>query len=83
MSELKSIINEFHQGQKMFGEDIARLVNSVLLTVVYFIGVGITWILTCFNKEEILELKINPGAGTYWKDINLTTKPIKEYYRQF
>ena len=83
MSELKSILEEFHQGQKKFGEDIARLVNSVLLTIVYVFGVGFSWVLTRFSKKDLLELELEPRAKTYWKNLNLTTGPIKEYYKQF
>ncbi len=83
MNELKIIGKEFHKGQKKFGDDIARVVNGALLTFVYFLGVGASWIFTRFSKKEILSLEIEPKAETYWKDLNLTTKPIKEYYRQF
>jgi hypothetical protein len=36
------IFDDFLAGQKMFGEDISRIVNTVLLTIVYIFGVGIT-----------------------------------------
>ena len=83
MNGLKIIGREFHKGQKAFGDDIARIINSALLTIVYFLGVGTSWIFARLSKKEILELKIDLNAKTYWKELNLTTKPIKEYYRQF
>jgi hypothetical protein len=83
MSELKQIFDEFHRGQKTFGDDIARLINVVLLSFVYFIGVGISWAITRFSEKELLDLKLNPKSKTYWEKLDITNKPIKEYYRQF
>lgn len=83
MNKLKKIGKEFNSGQKEFGEDIARIINSMLLTVVYFLGVGLAWIMVKFNKTHVLDKETDPKAKTYWKDLNLTVKSIKEYYRQF
>lgn len=83
MSELKKIFEEFKNGQKIFGDDIARLINVALLTVVYIVGVGASWIITRFGKKELLELDIEPKSKTYWKNLNLGKRPIKEHYRQF
>lgn len=83
MSNKKGFFNNLKIGQKTFGEDIAALVNSILLTFVYMIGVGSTYLVAkCFRKK-FLDLKHDKNRKSYWEDLNLTKKPIEEYYRQF
>jgi hypothetical protein len=72
----------FGKGMKDFGELIGTLVNTVLLMVVYIVGVGITAILAKIVSKNFLEKK-KKGSETYWNDLDIKTKPIKEYYRQF
>ena len=40
--ETKEFFKGLKKGQKKFGENIAGIVNSILLTFVYFIGIGLT-----------------------------------------
>ncbi|MEM3373733.1 MAG: hypothetical protein QXE31_00785 [Candidatus Woesearchaeota archaeon] len=80
---LKNYLYEFKEGFKEFGENISILVNSVLLSLVYFTGVGITSIIAKIFKKSFLDTKINKKAKTYWHDLNLEKRPIEEYYRQF
>ena len=47
------ILNDLKKGQKIFGEDIAIIINSVLLTFVYFFGVGFTFLLAKLFIEPI------------------------------
>ncbi len=76
-------IKGFKAGQKSFGETIAVLVNSILLSFVYFIGVGGTSILAKIFGKHFLDLKINKQAQTYWQDLNLELKDKGDYYKQF
>ncbi len=77
------IIDDFMDGQKMFGEDISRIVNTVLLTIVYILGVGLTSIVAKLAKKNFLDLKINKETESYWSELNLGKSPMQEYYRQF
>ncbi len=77
------IIDDFMRGQKRFGEDISVIVNSILLTLVYIIGVGLTSITAKLAKKNFLDLKIDKEAKTYWSELNLGKGPIKDYFRQF
>lgn len=77
------MFDEFMQGSKMFGELIAAIVNLVLLTLVYIVGVGLTSLFARFVGKKFLDKKIDKNQDTYWKELNLGVKPIKEYYRQF
>ncbi len=73
----------FKKGMKLFGDNIALIINSILLSVVYLIGVGITSIVAKLVGKHFLDTKINKEAKTYWSDLDLKKKPINEYYRQF
>ena len=80
---MKEFIIGFNKGQKSFGEQIAIIVNSVLLSFVYFIGVGLTSIFAKIFGKHFLDLEINGKRNSYWEDLNLNKKPVEEYYRQF
>lgn len=71
------------KGQKFFGDVIAGLINSVLLSIVYFLGIGLTSIFAKVLGKEFLELYPDKNAKTYWTDLDSGKKPIKEYFRQF
>lgn len=83
MIYIKEFLNEFKHGQKLFAETIAVLINSFLLTLVYFIGIGLTSITAKIFKKQFLDMKISRKCNTYWEDLNLTKKPMEDYYRQF
>lgn len=75
--------NGLKEGQKAFGEDISFIINLVLLSVVYIIGVGITFIIAKIVGKHFLELKINKNKESYWTKLQLGTRKKEEYYRQF
>ena len=83
MAKIKSFINQLKKGQKEFGEDIAVIINSVLLSMVYLFGVGLTSLAAKVFRKKFLDLETNKKAVTYWQDLNLAKKPINEYYKQF
>jgi hypothetical protein len=80
---MKAILKGFKQGMRAFGDSIAVIVNSVLLAVVYLLGVGLTSIVCRLFLKRFLDLKPSKHATTYWVDINLKKRPIEEHYRQF
>ena len=71
------------QGFQDFGHFVTTIINSILLTVVYFIAVGLTSIIAKIFKKEFLDIKKKKNVSSYWKDLDLKKKPTKEYYRQF
>ncbi len=79
----QELFKSIKEGQKAFGEDIAVIINSVLLTLVYIFGVGFTFLIAKFSNKNFLDLKIKKDSETYWEDLNLTKKPVEAYYRQF
>jgi len=80
---IKEFFKGFKQGQKEFGETIAIVINTILLTFVYFIGVGITSIFAKLVGKSFLDLKTNNKKNSYWTELNLNKKSIENYYRQF
>jgi len=80
---MSDFTNGFKKGMHSFGQTIAVIVNSVLLAIVYFIGVGITALFAKLTGKRFLDLKPDRKAKTYWVDLNLRKRPIKEHYRQF
>jgi len=67
---------------KRLGIITNTIINSILLTIVYLIGVGITSIIAKLFRKQFLDVKLSK-KDTYWCDLNLKSKPIEEYYRQF
>lgn len=82
MKELKQFFIGFRKGMENFGHNIGLIVNTALLAFVYLMGVGLTSIFAKLFRKHFLETKLL-NNDTYWSDLNLKKKPIKEYYRQF
>jgi hypothetical protein len=76
-----SILKNFKKGMSKFTSNIVVIVNTLLLSLVYLIGVGITSIFAKLFKKHFLELKRR--NDTYWETSDLKKKPMKNYYRQF
>lgn len=83
MSEIKEFYEGLKTGQKKFGENIAIIINSILLSIVYFIGVGLSALFGIFSNKQFLDLDLDTTKDTYWQDLNLKKKQIGDYYRQF
>ncbi|PIN90013.1 hypothetical protein COU57_04850 [Candidatus Pacearchaeota archaeon CG10_big_fil_rev_8_21_14_0_10_32_14] len=75
--------DKFKQGQKMFGDDIAVIINSILLSIVYILGVGATSLFAKITGKKFLNEKIDKEKTSYWEEFNLGVKEKEEYYRQF
>ena len=86
-------VSGFRDGFKSFGLGVTNVVNAILLSLAYFLAVALTSVAARASKKEFLD--ISPSAGTsngeedaipkesYWEDLNLYKKDIKEYYRQY
>ena len=81
MAKIKQMFDEFMEGSKLFGELISAIVNLLLLSFVYFIGVGLTSIFARILGKKFIDDKITKDS--HWEELNLTTQSFKEYYRQF
>ncbi len=79
---IKEFFIGLKEGFKQFGNFITNITNFILLFFVYFIGVGLTSIVAKISKKHFLDLK-KENKESYWKELNLTTQPKENYYRQF
>ena len=64
-------------GMHVFGKTIALIVNTLLLCIVYVLGVGITALIAKLMKKHFLQKE----SG--WSELNLKKEPLENYYRQF
>lgn len=78
-----NFLKGFNEGRKLFNEVISMLINAILLTLVYFLGVGLTYIFAKVIRKRFLDLGIDNETLTYWEELNIGERPVKEYYRQF
>ncbi len=79
----KVFLEGVKKGQKKFGEPLAAIVNSILLSFVYFLGVGLTFIFAKLSKKHFLDLKPDKSRESYWEELNLDKEKIENYYKQF
>lgn len=75
--------NGFRNGMTEFSHNINMVVNSFLLLIVYIVGVGLTSIVAKIFRKHFLDKKIDRKVNTYWTDLSIKKKQMKEYYRQF
>jgi hypothetical protein len=78
---MRQFFKGLKKGTSNFGHNIAIIINSILLTLVYFMGVGLTSIFAKLVKKRFLDTK--HSERSYWSDLNLKKRPTEEYYRQF
>tara|TARA_Y100000310_G_C20615600_1_gene780446 strand:- start:1051 stop:1347 length:297 start_codon:yes stop_codon:yes gene_type:complete len=81
MRKLKRFFKSFKKGMGNFGQNIALIINTILLTLVYLIGAGLTSIFAKIFRKHFLDMKLS--KDTYWSNLNLKKKHLEEYYRQF
>ena len=79
----REFFNGLKEGPKAFGEDISIIINLIILSVVYIIGVGLTSIIAKILGKHFLELKIDKNKESYWMKFQFESRKKEEYYRQF
>mgnify|MGYP001602884403 CR=1 FL=1 len=82
MSFLRFFVKGLMDGANNFGQIIACLVNTCLLSIIYLFGIGFTSILAKFRGKKFLQLKPFK-TDSYWQDINLKEESTTKYYKQF
>lgn len=79
----RSFFSDIKKGMEAFGLCIAALVNTILLGLVYAVGVGFTSLLAKICGKHFLDTSIRDDEASYWLDLHLKKKSMDEYYRQF
>ena len=71
---------------KKWGKLINLVVNTILLSLVYILGVGITSLIAKLFRKKFLDVELNiieEGKESYWQTIQYTDETLKDHYRQF
>jgi membrane protein DedA with SNARE-associated domain len=83
MNMMQKFFQGFRRGFASYSHDLAGIISVLLLTLAYFIGVGLASMFSRIFGKHFLKTKRSKQSRTYWKDLNLKKTPIEEYYRQF
>jgi len=74
-------IISFKAGFEDFGHTISGLINTALLSIVYFLGVGPTSLTAKLVGKSFLKLLVQ--AESYWSNLDIDKKSMEHYHRQF
>jgi uncharacterized membrane-anchored protein YhcB (DUF1043 family) len=78
-----AFFKDFFKGQKKFGEDISIIINTILLTIVYILGIGLTSIFAKIFGNHFLDMKLNKESESYWTELDLKKQSMEDHFRQF
>jgi hypothetical protein len=67
----------------LFSEKIKNAVNFIVLSVVYFLGVGLTSIFAKIAGKHFLGLKKADKSASYWKKRDLNSEKEGDFLNQF
>ena len=74
MRKLKQFFKGFQKGIKKFSDNISTIINFLLLSIVYLIGVGLTSITAKIFGKHFLDTK--KKKDSYWHNLKLKNKDI-------
>ena len=83
MTKLSQFFAGLKKGLHNFGSNVGIIVNSALLLIVYVLGIGATSVTAKIFGKHFLDRELSDEKSTYWLELNLSKKPVEEYYRQF
>lgn len=78
----KKIFNAIKRLLEPIGMFVSSVVNFILLSIVYFMGIGLTSITAKLFGKHFLELK-KQKKKTNWHEHKITKQPLEKYYRTF
>jgi len=79
---IKKIWNFINSVLEPISKLISGIVNFILLSIVYFIGVGLVSISAKIFRKHFLELK-RQNKSSNWHEHKVTKQPLEKYYRTF
>ena len=80
---MNSFIKGFKIGFNFFKENISIIINSILLSIIYIIGIGLSFLIAKILRKGFLDTKIDKNKNSYWLNLNLGKKKEDYYYKQF
>ena len=73
MNTISDFFKGFKEGMHRFGQTISIIINSILLLIVYLIGIGFTSIIAKLFHKHFLDTEISKKES-YWSNLNLNKK---------
>lgn len=83
ISDFKEFFKGLLEGSKLFGYSTAAIINSILLAVVYFVGVGPVSLIGRIWGKKFLDLEKDITIASYWKERKQEKLSKDDHYRQF
>ncbi len=80
---IKEFFSGFKKGFLNFGQNIGLIVNAVLLSFVYIVGVGLTSIAAKIIGKRFMQTNLEKEKETYWEELNIKKREMEKYYKQF
>ncbi len=66
-----------------FGGFMQKVVNTILFTVVYFIGIGLTSLFMKLFGKKFLELSPTKEQDSYYKECTATKRSKEDFFRLY
>jgi hypothetical protein len=70
-------------GFRKVGESVAVVVNAVLLSIAYVVGVGPIAVIGKLSRKRWLDVRFKSADESYWEEHVLSTEAMDKYRRQF
>ncbi len=83
MIHLKLFFRGLKEGFIEFGHAVSGIVNTVVLSVVYLLGVGVTSLAAKIAGKTFMDVRLEPGSASYWREFEKKDARIEDAYRQF
>ena len=82
MEKISLFFKGIQQGFKNFSYTLTNIINFSLLSIVYFIGIGIVSVISKLSGRHFLDLKKQNKASN-WHEHKVTKQPLEKYFRTF
>ncbi|MBI4142134.1 hypothetical protein HY484_04365 [Candidatus Woesearchaeota archaeon] len=79
--QIRLFLKGIHHGFGRFGKSVANAVNSVLLFVMYFVGVGLAALFTKISGTKLLNFGVQ--RKSHYNETIIGNESKEDYYRQF
>jgi hypothetical protein len=80
---LRSFFDGFVKGYKDFSNILVGGVNLVLLSVVYYLGIGVGLVMAKAMGKHFFDWKVEKSLSTYWVERNDKEPELRDYYNQY
>ncbi len=81
--KIKQLFNGFKKGFGSAGHLVSNIVNTILLLIVYVLGIGIISLYFNLKKKDLLNLKTKTVNESYWQDKKNRNKTKEDSLKPF